>query len=74
MERILRPERLETDPNASNAAKEWAHWIRTFENFVEVLPTPSEGELDKLSILVLPTSYRQESMKLYQSALPIKLH
>ncbi|PIK34785.1 hypothetical protein BSL78_28388 [Apostichopus japonicus] len=51
MERILRPERLETDPNSNSASKEWAHWIKTFENFVQVLPTPSTGEIDKLSIL-----------------------
>ncbi|XP_033114041.1 uncharacterized protein LOC117114483 [Anneissia japonica] len=51
MERILRPERLECEPNSATAAKEWTHWIRTFENFLAVLTTPGEGEIDKLSVL-----------------------
>ena len=48
MERVLRPERLETDPNSGTAAKEWLHWKRTFENFMAVLHR--EG-LDKLAVL-----------------------
>ena len=48
MDKVLRPERLETDPNSSVASKEWLHWKRTFENFLPVLP---QAGLDKLSIL-----------------------
>lgn len=48
MDKVLRPERLETDPNSSTAAKEWLHWKRTFENFLIVLP--QEG-LDKFGVL-----------------------
>ena len=48
MERLLKPDRLKTDPNASTASREWLHWLRTFENFLAVLP--QEG-LDKLSVL-----------------------
>ena len=48
MEKVLRPERLETDPSSSTAAKEWLHWKRTFENFMSVLPQES---LDKLAVL-----------------------
>ena len=53
MERLLRPDRLNTDPhntdpNASTASKEWLHWLRTFENFLAVLP---QDDLDKLSVL-----------------------
>lgn len=50
MERYLRPERLETDPNSSDAAKSWSHWLRTFENFVGSLQLNLEG-LDKLATL-----------------------
>ena len=27
-------ERLDLDPSAYNAAKEWIHWRRTFDNFI----------------------------------------
>ena len=36
------------DPSSSAAEKDWLHWIRTFENFISVLPT--EG-LNKLQVL-----------------------
>ena len=48
MDKVLRPERLDTDPNSETAAKEWLHWRRTFEKFMAVLP--QEG-LDKLAVL-----------------------
>ena len=48
MDKVLWPERLDTDPNSGTAAKEWLHWRRTFENFMAVLP--QEG-LDKLAVL-----------------------
>ena len=34
MNRLLKPERLDLDPSAPNAAKEWRHWRRTFDNFI----------------------------------------
>ena len=48
MDKVLRPERLETDPNSGEASKEWLHWKRTFDNFLAVLP---QDDLDKLSVL-----------------------
>ena len=48
MDKVLRPERLETDPNSSGASKEWLHWKRTFDNFLAVLP---QEDLDKLTVL-----------------------
>ena len=58
MDKVLRLERLETDPNSSTAATEWQHWKRTFENFLSVLP----GErLDKYGVLmnfVSPTVFQ----------------
>ena len=48
MERLLRPERLDADPSSSSAGKDWLHWIRTFENFLTVLP---RDELNKLQVL-----------------------
>ena len=34
MNRILKPDRLDLDPNSPTAAKEWKHWFRTFDNFI----------------------------------------
>ena len=48
MDRALRPIRFEVNPNESNAAKEYQHWIKTFEHYCEVLP---QTGLDKLKIL-----------------------
>ena len=34
MNRLLKPDRLDLDPNSPTAAKEWKHWFRTFDNFI----------------------------------------
>lgn len=49
MDKVLRPERFDVNPNAQEAAKSWQHWLMTFENFVSVIP----GEnANKLHILI----------------------
>ena len=35
MSKALKPLRLDLDPNSPNAAKQWKHWKRTFDNFKE---------------------------------------
>ena len=35
MSKALKPIRLDLDPNSSDAAKQWKHWKRTFDNFIE---------------------------------------
>ena len=35
----MRPDRLDADPNSSDAAKTYNHWFRTFTNFIDSLPT-----------------------------------
>ena len=35
MSKALKPLRLDLDPNSPNAAKQWKHWRRTFDNFIE---------------------------------------
>ena len=34
MSKALKPSRLDVDPNSPNAAKQWKHWKRTFDNFI----------------------------------------
>ena len=36
MDKVLRPARMETDPNSGEASKEWFHWKRKFDNFLPV--------------------------------------
>jgi len=50
MYRLLRPNRLNVDPDSPDAAKAWRHWSRTFTNFLNGLTT--EGQPDKLAILI----------------------
>lgn len=59
MERLLRPERLETDPSSSTADKEWLHWIRTFRNFTLAVQkiNPSVDKLNLLINYVAPRVY-----------------
>ena len=55
MDKFLRPGKLDADPSSSTAEKDWLHWIRTFENFVSILP--AEG-LNKLQVLTNHVSPR----------------
>ena len=34
MSKVLKPSRLDVDPNSPSAAKQWKHWTRTFDNFI----------------------------------------
>ena len=57
MDKALRPDRFDCTPNTPTASKEFNHWIKTFENFVGVLP---QENLDKLMVLtnfLSPTVY-----------------
>ncbi|CAB0007380.1 unnamed protein product, partial [Nesidiocoris tenuis] len=49
MENLLKPSRFDTLPDSPSAAKEWLHWLATYNHFVE------EAQLDdkkKLKVLV----------------------
>ena len=54
MDKFLRPGRLDTDPSSSAAEKDWLHWIRTFENFISVLPTEGFNKLQVLTNYISP--------------------
>ncbi|XP_045615138.2 uncharacterized protein [Procambarus clarkii] len=56
MERLLRPERSATDPNATTAAQEWRHWLKTFQNFILAVEenTPTVNKLRLLINYVAP--------------------
>ena len=49
MDKVLKPERFDASPNSAEAAKQWRHWLITFENFLAALP---QQGLNKLRVLV----------------------
>jgi len=57
MDRLLRPERLDTDPNSTSAAQEWTHWLKTFQNFLAVLPGDDVNRLSVLTNYISPKIY-----------------
>lgn len=70
MDKILRPERLETDPNDSSASKEWLHWKRTFDNFLSVLTQERLNKLTVLANFVSPSIFQYiEDCKEYDEAI-----
>ena len=75
MEKLLRPSRLDIDPNSPMASKEWRHWYRTFTNFILEC---GENAPDKLRTLVNYVSHSVfeyiEDCTTYESAIAILQH
>ena len=57
MDRLLKPERFDADPNSSNAAKEWQHWLCTFNNFLSALDSTQINKLNLLINYISPNVY-----------------
>jgi len=52
MDKLMKPSRLDLDPSSRSAFKEWRHWRKTFENYVEELDQQREDRADdKLKLL-----------------------
>ena len=60
MNRFMQPSRLNLDAGSPSAPKEWSHWLKTFENYVEVLDASRTDEqpTDRLKALVNSVSYQ----------------
>jgi hypothetical protein len=54
MDRALRPNRFKINPNDSNAAKEYQHWIRTFEHYLDSLPQQGLNKYHVLTNYISP--------------------
>ena len=51
----MKPDRLGVDPNSSDAAKIYKHWLRTFNNFIDSVLSIISGSstpVDKLNLLI----------------------
>lgn len=51
MEKFLKPERLDIEPDQKSAEQQWNHWLMTFKNFMTALCADNRSP-DKLSILI----------------------
>ena len=69
MDKHLRPQRFDTEPNSNNAEKEWRHWYRTFINFLnEVHPTPAaaaDGTPPTEAVLTALSTKRLNTLTVY---------
>ena len=54
MSKLLKPERLNLDPQSPNAAKDWKYWFKTFENFIIMCGTDAPDK--HLSLINLISS------------------
>ena len=57
MDKALRPDRFEGSANTSTSAKEFTHWLKTFEHYVDVLPQENLDKLKLLTNYVSPAVY-----------------
>lgn len=54
MERYLKPDKFEADPNEPTCSKQWKYWLKTFESFMAKIAS-NEKEItseDKLNLLI----------------------
>ena len=69
MDKVLRPKRLESDPNRSEASREWNHWKITFDNFVAFFVACHEHKLCYNSLSFWRALRKREMKKMTKSSL-----
>lgn len=57
MDKFLRPDRFDGNPHSPTAAKEWTHWLKTFETFLHSISAHKPNELDVLVNYLSPAVY-----------------
>ena len=50
MDKFMKSDRFSADPNSSEAANTYKHWLKTFINFIDSLP--AEHAPNKLNLLI----------------------
>ena len=60
MDRLMQPTRLDLNASSPSASREWRHWFKTFENYIEVLDASlaEERRTDRLEALVNSISHQ----------------
>ncbi|XP_054266988.1 uncharacterized protein LOC128989145 [Macrosteles quadrilineatus] len=73
MEKFLRPDKLQIDPESPTASEEWTHWLQTFEDFLTM--TEFVEDKDKLKLLTNRLSFTTykfiKESETYQDALRV---
>ncbi|XP_054259818.1 uncharacterized protein LOC128984513 [Macrosteles quadrilineatus] len=73
MEKFLRPDELQIDPESPTASEEWTHWLQTFEDFLTM--TEFVEDKDKLKLLTNRLSFTTykfiKESETYQDALRV---
>ena len=58
MDKYLKPDRFNAEPNSSSCAKEWKHWKKTFDNFLTAIEATDHAiKLNLLNNYVSPDVY-----------------
>ena len=69
MDRLLKPRVFETDHNATDAAKQWKYFFKTFQNFLSAVDA-SANKLQLLINYVSPDVYTLiEDCETYEQAI-----
>ncbi|KAL7633690.1 UNVERIFIED_CONTAM: hypothetical protein RMT77_015644 [Armadillidium vulgare] len=69
MDKFLKPERFEANPNGSTSGREWNHWYRTFRNFLSSIESYNPNKLDTLINYIAPAVYEYiSSCETYEEA------
>ena len=55
MDTFLRPQKFECDPSSTGSDKQWAHWLRTSENFISAIATQKINKFTLLANYVAPS-------------------
>ena len=50
MDKVLRPDRFDVEPNDEKTTKQWRHWYKTFGNFLRSIDGQNQN-LNKLNVL-----------------------
>ena len=70
MDSLMKPARLDLDPNSSLASKEWKHWFKTFTNFLDACSDETPNKLNVLVNCITPSVYEYiEDCTTYENAI-----
>ena len=61
MDRVLRPERFDCDPNSPDASRNWKYWFTTFTNYLDTIVSLNPNKLKTLINFISPALYERIS-------------
>ena len=64
MDKYLKPSRFDCDPNAVGADKQFKHWLKTFQNFVDTIKVPTTTTTTDVATNEAPEVVDLETLKL----------